>query len=74
MTAGSKVKAVWIAEKTKVAPPGYKIDTVVLDVGTQNKATFALSRPRQGWPVGDYRVELFIDDKLLNTVKFSVKE
>jgi hypothetical protein len=71
--AGSKLKAVWIAEKTKVAPPDYQIDSTELTVGSlMNLATFSLSKPTAGWPTGDYRVELSINGKAAGTVRFSV--
>jgi hypothetical protein len=70
---GAKLKAAWIAEKTKVAPPNYQIDSTELDVGPlMNRATFSMSKPNAGWPPGDYRVDLAINGKLLNTVRFKV--
>jgi hypothetical protein len=70
---GSKLKGVWIAEKTEVAPPDYPIDSTEMTVGSlMNRATFSLSKPTAGWPAGDYRVELFIDGKPAGTVRFSV--
>lgn len=38
----------------------------------ENRAWFSLSRPTNGWPVGDYRVDMFINDKAAGSVKFSV--
>lgn len=74
MPTGAKVKVVWIAEKTKAAPPNYEIDTTdhKTSRGTNN-ASFALNRPNAGWPVGDYRVDLFINGKPAGTQRFSVK-
>ncbi len=70
---GSKVKADWIAVKTKVAPPNYKIDSVELKVGLLiNQVDFNMSKPTAGWPEGDYKVALFIDDKPAGEVKFQV--
>jgi hypothetical protein len=70
---GSRVKSEWIAEKTQAAPPNYKIDSVEMKVGPMgNAANFNFSKPTAGWPVGDYRVDLFIDDKLASQVKFKV--
>ena len=34
---------------------------------------FSLSKPTKGWPVGKYRVEIYVNDKLADTVKFTVK-
>ncbi len=71
--SGSRVKSDWIAEKTQVAPPNYKIDSVEMKVGPMgNSANFNFSKPTAGWPLGDYRIDLFIDDKPAGQVKFKV--
>jgi hypothetical protein len=70
---GAKLKAAWIAEKTKVAPSNYQIDSTELNVGSlMNRATFSMSKPNAGCPPGEYRVDLAINGKLLNTVRFKV--
>jgi hypothetical protein len=70
---GSQLRSDWIAEKTGVAPPNYKIDSVVVKVVPQmNRAGFNFTKPTAGWPEGDYRVDLFIDDKPAQKVRFKV--
>ncbi len=73
---GSKVSSDWIAEDTGgVAPANYKIDSVVLDTGMlTNVVNFSLSKPTAGWPVGKYRVDLFIDDKVVGAAHFMVSK
>ena len=59
--------------KTKVARPNYRIDGAELKVGPLiNNVDFSMSRPNAGWPEGDYRVALFIDDKPAGNVKFRI--
>jgi uncharacterized RDD family membrane protein YckC len=73
MPAGTKLRGEWIAEKTRVAPPNYRIDASDLNVGSlMNQAQYSLSKPNAGWPEGDYRVDLFIDGKPATQVKFKV--
>ena len=70
---GSRLRSDWIAEKTKAAPPNYKIDSVVLKVvPLMNRAGFSFSKPTAGWPEGDYRVDLYIDDKPVEKIRFKV--
>jgi hypothetical protein len=72
---GAKLKSVWFAEKNNVTPDNYRLDSVELVVrGKMNRVTYSLSKPKKGWPVGTYRLELFIDDKLTDTVRFSVAQ
>lgn len=73
VSAGAKLTAVWIAEKTKVAAPNYRIDSADVTVGAlTNRVHFSLSKPTAGWPEGDYRVELLINGKPATSVRFKV--
>jgi uncharacterized RDD family membrane protein YckC len=73
--AGATVKGVWIAEKTKVAPPNYKIDEKEMKVvPMMDEVTYSLGKPNAGWPEGDYRVELFIAGKPMKKVKFRIAQ
>lgn len=72
---GTVLKADWIAEKTDVAPPGYRIDSKeVRTKSTSTAVTFTLSRPKAGWPAGSYRVDLFVDGKPAGKVPFTVEK
>jgi hypothetical protein len=75
MPAGTKLSSTWIAEDTHgAAPPNYKIDSVEFEVGSiVNVATFSLSKPNAGWPVGTYRVDLFINGQASGTAHFKVE-
>jgi len=67
------VKAVWIAEKTDAAPPDYEIDRTEMKAGgPMNEVKFSFSKPDAGWPVGDYRVELYIGAEMVKAVRFRV--
>jgi len=39
-----------------------------------NSGDFSLSKPTKGWPVGTYRVDLYIDDKVNETAYFEVEK
>ncbi|HUG98994.1 MAG TPA: hypothetical protein VMQ83_07440 [Gammaproteobacteria bacterium] len=70
---GARLSGVWIATSTQVAPPDYEIDRTTLQAGLlSNHVKFALNRPDAGWPSGQYRVELWIDDRLVETVPFTI--
>ena len=69
---GTTLIASWIAEKTEVAPPNYKIDSAAVTSGIGADATFSLSKPDNGWPAGDYRVELSINGVPAKSAKFQI--
>ena len=77
LKAGTAVRGVWIAEDVgKAAPPNYKIDeaTFTPPLGTaSSQGAFALNKPNTGFPVGKYRLEIYLGKDLAKTVPFTVK-
>src|SRR5206468_6891592 len=71
---GAKVKAMWIAENIgEDFPQDYKVDeaSAVAESPTAHGA-FTLARPEDGWAPGDYRVEFYVDDVLVDAVKLKI--
>src|SRR5581483_8751056 len=71
---GGKVKAVWIAENIgEDFPQDYKVDEASATVESENaRGAFTLARPENGWAIGDYRVEFYVDDVLVEAVKLKI--
>ncbi|WP_058533839.1 DUF4189 domain-containing protein [Legionella saoudiensis] len=83
---GQKIKSVWIAEDTNnVAPPNYKIDEAELTLepgtardliallpGNQWSGKFKITKPNKGWPLGKYHMDIYVDNKLVKSIKFTV--
>ena len=71
---GAKVRAVWIAENIgEDFPPDYKVDeATAITEGPVAHGAFTLSRPEDGWAPGDYRVEFYVNDVLVDTVKLKI--
>jgi hypothetical protein len=71
---GGKVKAVWIAEDIgEDFPQDYKVDEASTTAESQNAhGAFTLARPEDGWAVGDYRVEFYIDDVFVDAAKLKI--
>jgi hypothetical protein len=73
---GASVKAVWIAENIgEDFPQDYKVDeaSVVAESPIAHGA-FTLERPEDGWAPGDYRVEFYVDDVLVDAVKMKIAQ
>jgi hypothetical protein len=71
---GAKVTDVWIAENIgEDFPQDYKVDEVsaVAESPTAH-GVFTLARPEDGWAPGDYRVEFYVDDVLVDAVKLKI--
>jgi len=64
-TGDVKVTSHWIAEQVDQLPPNTVVGTDVVLMGL-NEATgyFYLERPEGGWPVGTYRIDLFVGDEV----------
>jgi len=71
--AGSKLKGNWIAVDA-IDEPNYVIKSYTLDLTNPGDVTahFTLSRPTNGWPVGKYKLDLYIDEKIAGSAPFTV--
>lgn len=70
----TSVKALWIAERVEGYPADHKFgEKEVTAGGKLDEGHFSLSRPDDGWLTGAYRVELYLADQLVRTVRFSIK-
>lgn len=71
---GDVVKGVWVCEESAGVAPNFEIDKAALELGIGvNVGNFSLSKPTKGWPVGKYRVDLYWNDKVADSVKFTIK-
>jgi outer membrane usher protein FimD/PapC len=41
--------------------------------GDTDDGDFNFSKPTNGWPVGKYRVEIYVNDELATKVNFTIK-
>jgi len=69
----AKIRAVWIAQDTGVAPVNFKVDeaTAIAPISSAF-GKFTLSRPSDGWATGKYRVEFYVDGELIDTVDLTI--
>lgn len=68
---GTVIKAEWYYLESD---PVTFIDEASLEsVDTTTPFYFNLSKPNNGWPVGNYEVKLYIDDEYKNSSTFSVE-
>lgn len=72
---GDKLRAVWIADNVgEAAPANTTIDetTVTLE-GDTDDGNFSCTKPTKGWPAGKYHVDIYANDKLATTMKFTIE-
>jgi hypothetical protein len=69
---GDKIRGVWMADDIGEMKAG-KIDekSVTLD-GDTNDGDFSLVKSQDAWPKGQYHVDIYVNDELVTTVKFTV--
>jgi hypothetical protein len=74
LDAGDHVHAIWIAEDVGlVAPKASKVTEISITVHkSDEEGAFSLARPKEGWPVGNYRLEIYLNGKLTQMVRFSI--
>jgi hypothetical protein len=67
----TKVKAVWYAVNVENTDPNFKIDEVET---TSGDATIPFNLTNnQFWPLGTYKVEIYLNDTLDKTLDFEVQ-
>lgn len=72
---GDKVRGTWIATDTGgAAPANFVIDKAVTVTCAEAdcSGSFTVSKPTKGWPHGEYRVEIYWNEKLAATAEFSI--
>ena len=65
------LRAVWIAEDVEDVESGFVIDEAEL-VNGSNMAHFSLEND-QLWPLGQYKVDIYLNDELAQTLTFEVR-
>jgi hypothetical protein len=68
----TKLKAVWTAVEVEGEQPDLLIDQAELTAGNQNVFTFNLTNNGL-WPAGKYKVDIYLNDKLDQTLDFTVQ-
>ena len=71
---GASVRVAWVAEDVgDLVEPNFVIDETESIAATPDaSARFTLGRPPDGWAEGKYRVEFYVDDMLVETVRVTI--
>jgi hypothetical protein len=71
--AGAVLKGAWVSVDA-IETPNYEIDAVEAKVAADGEAAahFSLSVPDNGWPIGNYRFDFYIDGKRVASSPFSI--
>jgi hypothetical protein len=74
LKAGDKITGAWIAEDVgDAAPKNTKIDEASLTAAMPtDSSAFSLSKPTSGWPVGQYRMDILVNDKVVESLRFTI--
>jgi hypothetical protein len=71
--SNTKLKAVWTGVEVQDNPPDTVIDQKELVIG-DGTFTFSLVNNNPLWPTGKYKVDLYLNDKLDQTLEFQVEQ
>lgn len=71
---GARVRVAWVAEDVgDLVEPDFVIDeTETVAPAPDASARFTLGRPPDGWAEGKYRVEFYVDDLPVETIKVTI--
>lgn len=73
LNAGDKLRAVWIAEGHGGLKDATITEGSVIAYKPDDDGIFSLASPKGGWPIGKYRVEIYVGSKLAETLKFTIE-
>ena len=76
LPVGAYVRVAWVVEDVgDIAPADFIIDQTETNIETPEfGARFTLSRPQDGWAAGKYRVELYVEDDLVQSLKVTIAD
>jgi hypothetical protein len=70
---GTRLTATWVAVSAEGAAANYQIASADLEIKqASGQASFTVSRPDKGWPVGDYKVSLSINGQVATSLLFKI--
>jgi hypothetical protein len=73
-----KIYGRWVVEKSEGVPPNHILGTDAMILMTEDESGYvSMKRPKDGWPIGDYKVEIFTgtgthDMSKVGTLRFQV--
>lgn len=70
---GRRYRGVWIAETAEEIRPDFRIDAAEITPGDLPVLIFSITRPRDDWPRGLYRLEIYADERLAHTERFVIR-
>jgi len=68
----------WVVERGEGVPPNHILGTDVMILMTEDESGYvSMKKPKNGWPIGDYKVEILIgtgshDMSKIGTLRFQV--
>jgi hypothetical protein len=72
LQAGTRIRGAWISVDA-IDVPNYEIDAAEIVINqSEGVAHFSLSRPNNGWPVGNYKLDIYLNGKLSTIASFSI--
>jgi hypothetical protein len=67
------ITSVWIYVRGEVDLENYEIDSYGMTVEGTTYLYFYMNRPTNGWPIGEYKLVLYLDGKEQTSLSFTVQ-
>lgn len=69
---GTRFRGVWVSVDA-IQTPNFEIDRATVPVyNTEARLHFSIPKPYSGWPTGNYKLDLYIDDAFFTSSPFSI--
>ncbi len=75
LAKGDKIRVAWIVESSKaIATPNKQVYEYSESAkGPNSFGSSTLNKPASGWPIGKYRVDLYVNGAKATSAKFSIR-
>jgi hypothetical protein len=75
LEAGDRIGVVWFAKEVGIAPKDSEITRAATTAyKSDDDGVFALARPKEGWPLGKYACEIYLNGKLTDAIEFTIEK
>ncbi len=73
LPANTHIRSEWFFVNAEEGKEDKKGEFNITSDGTMSSGTFTFTRPEEGWQIGEYKVKLYFNGKLMKNISFTIE-
>jgi len=73
LPADTQIRSEWLFVNSEEGKEDKKGEFNIKSDGTMKSGSFTFTRPEEGWQAGEYRVRLYVNEKVMKNISFTVE-